>query len=281
MVTFTIPAELRSLCLTFPGQLYDLLLRESAGALSDVIATKHKGGCSGSTSVFHSWGRQMQQHPHIHCIVPALAFDPDKDKIIHPDKDTFLVHFRPLAARFRSRLRSALEKHHPAIFGTLTPAQSAALGTGTTWNVQLQHVGRGVTALRYLARYVHRSAFAPGRLLGYDAHGRVRLRWTCSTTGRDAVLTLTPHEFIRRWLLHVLPRGFTRVRHYGFLSSAAKKTRGRIRLLLGAGPEPEVAQQDREPFCCRQCGKALRYVRELERLPMPRGPPMVKQSTSS
>lgn len=275
MVTFTIPAELRPLCLAFPKTLYDVLLRESAGALSDVIATKHKGGTSGFTSVLHTWGRQMQHHPHVHCIVPAIALSSAGDKFIRPDKDTFLVHFRPLAARFRNRFQTALKEQHPEIFEALTPQQHRVLQPQKQWNVQLQHAGKGVTALRYLARYVHRSAFSPKRLLGYDKQGRVRLRWTCSTSGKTSVMFLTPHEFIRRWLIHVLPKGFTRLRHYGFLSSAAHKTRSRIRLLLGAGPEPVVSPPEREPFSCSDCGGLLHYLGELERLPMPRGPPVI------
>lgn len=273
MVTFTLPSELRSLCLAYPKQLYGLILKESAGALSDVIATKHKGGACGFTSVLHTWGRQMQHHPHVHCIVPALAFDQRDDQLIRPDKDTFFIHFKPLAARFCSRMQKAIKEQHPEIHEALTSAQKQALAPGTTWNVQLQHVGKGVTALRYLARYVHRSTFAPKRLLGYDGQGRIRLRWTCSSTGRDAILTLTPHEFIRRWLLHVLPKGFTRVRHYGWLSSAAVKTRARIRLLLGAAPEVMGEPPEEEPFSCPHCSGTLHYVRELERLPSPRGPP--------
>ena len=233
MVTFTIPAELRRLCHAHPAILYDLILRESAGALRDVIATKFKGARSGFTSVLHTWGRQIQHHPHVHLIVPAVALRADTGQLIHPKKDTFLVHFSPLAQRFRSRLHSALKDQHPEIYQQLTPAQRHALSPAKTWNVQLQPVGRGKTALRYLARYVQRSAFSAGRLLGYDKRGNVRLRWTCSTTNRTSVMTLTPHEFIRRWLLHVLPKGFTRVRHYGYLSSAARKTRLLIRLKLG------------------------------------------------
>jgi len=273
MVTFTLPAQLRSLCLAHPKQLYDLILKESAGALSDVIATKHRSGSCGFTSVLHTWGRQMQHHPHVHCIVPALALDPETDELIHPDNDTFLVHFKPLAARFRSRMQSAIEEQHPGLHKELTSAQKRALAPAATWNVKLQHVGKGVTALRYLARYVHRSAFAPKRLLGYDGRGRVRLRWTCSKTGCDAILALTPHEFIRRWLLHVLPKGFTRVRHYGWLSSAAARTRARIRLLLGVAPEATGERPDEGPFACPHCNGTLHYVRELERLPSPRGPP--------
>jgi hypothetical protein len=278
MVTFTFPAQLRYLCLAYPKEIYNLILRESAGALSDVCATKTKGGRIGLTNILHTWGRQMQHHPHTHCIVPALAFHQQTAEISRPGKEDFLIHYRPLAERFRSRIHSALKNEHPDIYKNLSPEARHALSPKTRWNVNLQHVGRGKTALRYLSRYVQRSAFSPKRLLGYDRKGNIRLRWTCSSTGKSSVMTLSPHEFIRRWLLHVLPKGFTRVRHYGFLSSAAKKTRLKIRLLLGAGCEPKVDLPDRDPFLCEHCGNALQMVGSfprVARLHFNKGPPKV------
>ena len=273
LVTFTLPAELRSLCLAHPKDLYDLLLRESAAALRDVIATKHHGGEVGLTSVFHSWGRQLQHHPHVHCIVPGLVYDPKNDRVTRPDNDTFLVHYRPVAERFRSRVQSALEKHHPDLYAGLTPEARRSLSPRQNWNVQIQAAGSGKSAVRYLARYVQRSALGPKRLTGYDNQGRVRLHWTSSQTGKSAVMTLHPHELIRRWLIHVLPKGFTRVRHYGFQSSAAKRTRLRVRLLLGAGFEPDVIPVAPEPFRCPSCGGALKFLCEIPRATSPRGPP--------
>jgi len=149
MVTFTIAEELRSLCHAHPKILYDLILRESAGALRDVIATKYQGARCGFTSVLHTWGRQVQHHPHVHLIVPAVAYQPDTGQLIRPKKDNFLIHFRPLAERFRSRLNSALQEQHSDLFDALTPAQRQVLSPAKKWNVQLQYVGRGKTALRY------------------------------------------------------------------------------------------------------------------------------------
>lgn len=279
MVTFTIPAELRSLCLGHPKVLYDLMLRCSATALRDVVATKTKTPDAriGSTAVLHTWGRQMQHHPHVHHIVPALVFDPKRDQLIHPDKDTFLVHYAPLAARFRSLLHATLKAEQPDIYQNLTSDQRRALAPRTRWNVQLQHVGRGKTAVRYLAHYVQRSAFAPHRLIGYanDGSGKVLLQWTSSSTKKTAVLALHPDEFIRRWLLHILPKGLPRVRHYGYLSSAAKKTRLRLRVMLGAAlnePPPELPEI--KPFVCDHCGGGLTFVREIARPHPMRGPPL-------
>ena len=279
MVTFTLPAELRALCQAYPKILYGLLLRLSAVALRDVIATKTKGARIGFISVLHTWGRQMQHHPHIHIIIPALAYHPDHGALIHPGKEDFLVHYRPLACRFRNLLKTALQTEHPELFHSLSTKQRAVFAPTKQWNVNLRHVGQGRTALRYLARYVQRSAFSPKRLLGYDAKGRIRLRWTCSTTGETSVLPLTPHEFIRRWLLHVLPKGFIRIRHNGFLSSAAKKTRLRIRLLLGASREPLPKLPETVPFTCQHCGGALILLLELARYHPQRGPPFVATSS--
>jgi hypothetical protein len=274
MVTFTLASELRPLCLAHPKLFYDLMLRESAATLSDVIATKTKAARVGFTSVLHTWGRQMQHHPHVHLIVPAVALDATGEGLIHPPKDSFLVHFHPLADRFRSRLQLALKDRHPDIYATLSCDARRVLSPATRWNVQLQPVGRGRSALRYLARYVQRSAFHPKRLLGYDPDGNVLLRWTSTDTGKTGVMRLHPHEFIRRWLLHVLPKGFTRVRHYGFLSSAARKTRLRVRLLLGEPGEPDVRLPEPNALRCGHCGGSLTFIRELRRACPPRAPPL-------
>lgn len=278
LVTFTIPQELRALGLAFPKEFYSLMLKESAAALIDLARTKLKSPRAriAHTTVLHTWGRQIQHHPHIHAIVPATAWCPDRDEMLFPKDDHFFVHYRPLADRFRNRLRQALRQQHPEIYQNLTSAQLRALSTATPWNVQLQHAGTGKTAIRYLARYVRRSAVGPKRILGYDKNGKILVAWTQSGTNKTGVLHLHPHEFIRRWLLHVLPKGFARVRHYGFSSSSAKKVRLRVRLHLGCGGEPLVKLPERDPFACPCCGGELIFLRQLERLPRfiaPRGPP--------
>lgn len=274
MVTFTIPAELRSLCQKHPAKLYDLLLKQSASALKDIVLTK-TNGITGFSSVLHTWGRQLQHHPHVHCIVPATSLNVQAQSLVLPNKDSFLVHFRPLAARFRNLMQLGLQTQHSGIYQKLTADQSRALSTKTQWNVQLQHVGKGKTALRYLARYVKRSGFTNKRLIGYTADRKhILLRWTNSANGKQGVLRLTVHEFIRRWLLHVLPKGFIRVRHYGYLSSAAKKTRLLIRALLGEIGEPTPQLPETGKFCCPHCKGKLQFLRELPRLTPNRGPPL-------
>ena len=273
MVTFTIPAELRQACLAHPKELYDTILKQSANALRDVIATKTVGGQSGFTSVLHTWGRQLQHHPHVHCIVPALAWQPDKKRLIYPKDETFLIHYAPLAARFRNLMRQALQSEHPEIFANLPLTAKQAFLPSRTWNVQLQHVGRGHTAVRYLARYVKRSAIGPHRLIGYDKHGNIRLHWTNSESGKPGILTLTPHELIRRWLIHVLPKGFARVRHNGFMRSAACRTLQTIRLHLGVDPKPEPKLPETKPHTCPCCCGKLTFLRDIAPIRSLRAPP--------
>lgn len=280
MVTFTLPAELRQACLAHPKELYAAILKQSANALRDIIATKTGGGQSGFTSVLHTWGRQLQHHPHVHCIVPALAWQPDKKQLIHPKDETFLVHYAPLAARFRNLLRLALQSEHPEIYEALSTAAKAAFLPNKRWNVQLQHVGRGHTAVRYLARYVKRSAIGPKRIIGYDKHRNIRLHWTSSDTGKPGIMTLHPHEFIRRWLIHVLPKGFARVRHYGFASAAATRTLQTIRLHLGADPKPEPIFPEPLPHTCPCCGGNLTFLRDIAPIHLLRAPPRIAWGTA-
>ena len=275
MLTFTIPAELRSCFIAQPKLAYDGLMKASAEALKNLIASKYKGAQAGFINVLHTWGRQIQHHPHVHCIVPAVVFDADKQDILKPKKaDSFFVHFKPLAQHFRSLMRKMLlDIEHNTGFRMSKEAR-IALSPATNWNVQVKPVGEGKAALRYLARYVQRSAFDPKRLLGYDKEGNVRIRWTHSNTGKKGVMTLTPHELIRRWLLHVLPKGLMRVRHYGYLSPAAVKTRLLIRALLGEIGEPEIEMPDflNEAHKCSACGCELKLVHTFKRI---RPPPWI------
>ncbi|MFK7852305.1 MAG: transposase [Akkermansiaceae bacterium] len=218
--------------------------------------------------MFHSWGRQLQHHPQ-------------EKRLITPKKDDFLVHFRPLAERFRNLMRQVLQNEHSEIFQNLSLAAKKSLQPQTTWNVQLQHVGSGRTAVRYLARYVRRSAIGPKRLIGYDKQGRVKLYWTSSSTGKTAIMALHPHELIRRWLIHVLPNGFARARHYGFMSSAATRKMQTIRLHLGADPKPEPQLPEARPHTCPCCGGNLTFLRELAPVRLMRGPPKKRKEQAA
>ena len=273
LITFTIPSELWPLCRQHPAKLYDLLLGESAGALQDLAATKLKGRL-GFTSVLHTWGRQLQHHPHVHVIVPAVAFDPSSRQLRFPKQNEFLLHTAPLAARFRNRLEIALNTRHPEIHHALDPKVRSSFDHQSKWRLDCRHAGRGHAAIRYLARYVFKTALGKGRLLGYEPDGRIRLSYQDSTTKQWGVVRLTPDTFLRRFLTHVLPKGFVRVRHFGWLAGAARKTRLLVRALLcGQLDEPAPNLPETPQPTCPDCGAIMIRIAELAPLDFKRGPP--------
>lgn len=266
LVTLTVPGDLRGICRKHPAILYDLLLRESAAALKDLCLGK-LGGLPGFTAVLHTWGRQMQHHPHVHLVVPGVMLSPDRD-LRRPKREDFLVHGRPLATRFRNRLEIALKRDHPAIHAMLMAGHPQAFAG--KWIADVLQTGSGRPALRYLARYVFRSALGPKRLLGYDAQGRIRLLCHESRTNRPHVIALNPEAFLKRWLTHVLPHGFVRVRHYGWMSGAAKKSRLLVRALVcDELDEPGPVLPELPVPRCECCGASMTLLRRIK----PRGPP--------
>jgi len=266
LITLTVPDSLRGVCKAHPAILYDLLLREAARAAKDLCLSK-LGGWPGFIAVLHTWGRRMQHHPHIHIVVPGVVLAAD-GTLRHPNKRDFLIHGNPLAARFRNRLELALRQNHPAIHTALTQRHPQIFQI--KWVADVLHTGSGRPALRYLARYVFRSALGPRRILGYDQHGRIRLLCHDSGTNQPRVIALDPDTFLKRWLTHVLPNGFVRVRHYGWLSGAARKTRLRVRALLcGQLDEPKPVPPATPIPRCQHCGAAMTLLGSVE----PRGPP--------
>ena len=148
--------------------------------------------------------------------------------------------------------------------------QAHQLSLGFKWVADVRHTGSGRPALRYLARYVFRSALGPGRLLGYDAQGRVRLLCHESGTNRPQVIALPVDTFLRRWLTHVLPKGFVRVRHHGWMAGAARKSRLLVRALVcGQLDEPEPVLPAPPVPRCPHCGAEMKLLATIE----PRGPP--------
>ena len=274
LVTFTIPDSLWPACKQHPAILYDLLLRESAGAMQDLAHTK-LGGRLGFTSILHTWGRPMQHHPHVHIVVPAVAFNPATRNLCHPNHpDRFFLHETPLALRFRNRMDLALKKRHPEVHQSL-PGQARRDLSATKWRVNCLPVGHGRPALRYLARYVYKTALGPSRILGYTRDGRLRLSYQQSNTGAWRVTALHPDTFIQRFLTHVLPKGFVRVRHYGWMSGAARKTRLLVRALVcGQIGEPTPKLPELPKPCCPDCGALMNPVATLAPLQFKRGPPI-------
>lgn len=262
LVTFTVPEELREPIRAHQHELYHALFAHSAGALADVALTK-LGIEPGCTGVLHTWTRQLIYHPHVHYLVPGGGLTPDGLRWKRVADPEFFLPTRVLAARFKNRLRQHLEHEHQELLKTI-PSRAWR----QAWVVDVQPVGRGHTALRYLAAYVQKTALSASRLVACDER-TVTFTHQDRATGETRALRLPAHEFLRRFLQHVLPTGFQRVRHYGWLSPAARKRWERIQALLDW--KPAVPPVDSSAPCwaprCPRCQKPMQLVGPLARPP--------------
>jgi hypothetical protein len=262
LVTFTVPEELRAVIRAHGKELYAALFRQSAGALTDVALTK-LGVELGFTGVLHTWTGQLVFHPHVHYLVPGGGLTPDGLRWKRVEDPQFLLPTRVLAARFRNRLRQWLQAEHQPLLKPI-PARAWRID----WVVDVQPVGRGQSALRYLAAYVQKTALSPARLVHCD-NATVTFTHPERQTGQTRTLRLSGEEFLRRFLQHVLPTGFQRVRHFGWLSPAAKFRWQRIQALLDWKPAAPPAAE--APSCwapeCPRCHKPMRLLGTLARSP--------------
>jgi putative transposase/transposase-like zinc-binding protein len=267
LLTLTVPEEMRGVFLHFPQELYPAFFAAVSDALKALCArSKFLGGNIGFIAILHTWTRRMLFHPHIHVLVPAVGLAPSGCELKHPRNEEYFLPEKALAQATRKAINEALTKDHPEILARIEPA-----AWQKPWVVQVQGAGRGRTALRYLAAYVKKSAFSEGRLLGYEPSGRIVLSYRNSADGKLKSEALDPLELIRRWLLHVLPEGLVRVRHYGWLSPAAHMAFLRVRFLLGLGPSriPPLCKSEapRCPFCNGP-------LSQIARIAPQRGPPL-------
>jgi hypothetical protein len=262
LVTFTVPEQLRTAIRTHAKELYGALFRESAGALHDAALSK-LGIQLGFTGVLHTWTRQLLFHPHVHYLVPGGGLTPNGLRWKRVPDPQFLLPTRLLAARFKNRLRQWLEVEHQEVL-----KQIPARAWRTDWVVDVQPVGRGQAALRYLAAYVQKTALSPARLVACD-EATVTFTHQERDTGQTRALRLSGQEFLRRFLQHVLPTGFQRVRHFGWLSPAAKTRWQRLHALLDC--KPAVPPTTPVAPCwvpvCARCQKPMRLLGTLARPP--------------
>lgn len=297
-VVFTVPAEIARIAYWNQKAVYGLLFRASAETVMTIAADpKRLGAKVGMTSVLHTWGSALTHHPHVHMIVPGGGLSPDGKSWV-ACRPGFFLHVRVLARLFRRLFLDGLMDLHRAgllnFFGDLDRlaqadnfAQWLALFRKTDWVVYAKPPFGGPEAvLAYLSRYTHRVAISNHRLVSADAD-TVAFRWKdyrIKRGDRQKIMRLATPEFIRRFLIHVLPGGFHRIRHYGLLASATRKTNiTKIRALLGVqrseqntepDPEPEIAPLTlREPCPC--CGGDMRIIEIFRRgqKPMSRAPP--------
>ena len=260
-VVYTLPAELRDVAWQNKRVVYDLLMKAAAETTLEIAADKKRLGARiGITSVLHTWGSAMTHHPHVHMIVPGGGLSPDGTRWI-ASRENFLVHVHVLARKFRGKLLAMLLDAHNG--GRLkffnTHAGLADKATFKRFLGPLRHLkwvvyckapfAGPVQVLRYLSRYTHRIAISNRRLVSAD-DGGVAFRWKDyreDGLARWKTMRLAPFEFIRRFLIHVLPKGFHRIRHYGLLANANRTVSiAKARVLLGVA-QPETAEQTAGP----------------------------------
>ena len=273
-VVFTLPAAIGAVAFQNKAAVYDLLFTTAAETLTTLAADpKHLGARIGLTAVLHTWGSALTHHPHVHVIAPGGGLSPDGARWI-ACKPGFFLPVRVLSRLFRRLFLEGLAALNRAgrlaFFGDLAPlteksAFDAALAPlrGSEWVVHAKRPFAGPKAvLAYLARYTHRVAISNSRLIALDDRG-VTFKWKdYRIKGRDRLKTMTldAAEFIRRFLLHVLPSGFHRIRHYGLIAGAVRAHNiERVRQLLAASTQPresERAEADNEtetPPTDRRC----------------------------
>lgn len=263
MATFTLPEELRPLALAHPKAVYDALMDCAAESLRTLEADPRFVGCkvAGFTGILHTWGRQMQFHPHVHFIIPGGGLSADREYWIAAKGD-FLVHVRALSRVFRGKMKDRLRKE--SLLDRTPPAVWCA-----KWNVHCKAVGNGERALKYLGAYVFRVVISDARITRYDGK-TVTIKYQKVGSSRWRHMTFSVIEFMRRYLQHVLPRGFMKVRHYGFLAPNFGVSIQRIRELICMLYETlrnwvlhVPVRKPSRPLVCKECGTELRWIRFL------------------
>jgi predicted RNA-binding Zn-ribbon protein involved in translation (DUF1610 family) len=284
LITFTLPAELRAIAYRHQRQVYTLFFRASAAALQQLAADpRFVGGQIGMLGVLQTWTRDLRYHPHIHYLVPAIGLATD-GRVRRPRNPGFLVPVQALAILFRAKLRAALSQ-------TTYAGEIETTIWRQPWVVDCRGVGNGAAALKYLAPYIFRVALANHRIVGL-ANDRVTFRYVDGATHQPKTCTLPALTFLHRFLQHVLPRGFVKVRQFGLFSRGQRSVLAQVRAYLavldvgsrrGRGTRADAAEVSvsaaLQPTVerCPVCGQVMQA-----RLLAPqrsRGPPNVRDTT--
>jgi hypothetical protein len=263
-VTFTLPHQLCQLAIRNPRVMYNILFQAASEALLTLGAdSRHIGAHLGFLAVLHTWDQQLRPHPHLHCLVPAGGIAPDHSRWVRTRRPRYLMPTSVLAARFRKQFLKSLWRAYRCnklrLGGALAPLKKTAEFhrlysklKRMKWVVDARPpFGNPEHVLQYLARYTHRVAISNGRLIDLQ-DGEVTFRWRDSADHNQQKLKkLGAIEFMRRFLLHVLPKGFVKIRHFGFLAHPERRPALQLaRELLGAPePPPEVPQKTAERKC--------------------------------
>ena len=279
-VVFSVPHELNVFALENPRCFYDLLFAAATATALEVAATpKHLGAEIGIIGILHTWGQNLLLHPHIHCLIPAGGLSPDHTQWVRP-RYSFFLPVKALSRVFRGKFIAGLKRLYrrkklgragpAALLGELKHfAQFLRSLHRQDWVVYAKSaLGGPRQVLRYLGRYTHRVAISNHRLLSFDGE-RVTFRWKDYTHGgKQRTMTLAATEFLRRFFLHVLPKGFVRIRHFGFLANRFRATRLSLCNQLLSSSEPETAARDTPvnsdlTWPCPRCGSRMLVTRRI------------------
>jgi Putative transposase/Transposase zinc-binding domain len=298
-VVFSIPAELADIAFHNKAVMYDLLFRAASETMLTIAADpRHLGARIGITAVLHTWGSAMTHHPHIHMIVPGGGISLDGTHWVS-SRPAFLLPVRVLSKLFRRLFLTRLLELHAAgrlaFFGDHAGLREERAFTHLiarlrkkNWVVYAKPPFGGPEAvLAYLSRYTHRVAISNRRLISLD-EGGVTFRYKDyrrDGAERHRTMTLATDEFIRRFMLHVLPKGFHRIRHYGLLASACRKanvTRARQLLAVPQVVDPAEPVEPTEPRPpCPCCGGRMIIIETFQRWAQPRAPPVCPAPTGT
>ncbi len=279
-VVFTLPHQLAALAYQNKRLLYRLLFQASAATLLQVAADpRHLGAQIGFLSVLHTWGQNLQHHPHIHCVIPSGGLSTDPTRWIHPRYPFFLptkVLSRVFRGKFVTGLRRAFQQGKLGFYGDQEAFRDPKLFRALLrslfrqdWIVYAKPpFGGPEYVLHYLARCTHRVAISNHRLLAFQ-NGQVTFRWKDYAHGnKQRKMTLTADEFLRRFLLHVLPKGFVRIRFFGLLANRRRATLLPLcrQVLAAQAPLPSVCPASPQPptsWSCPRCGGPMVILKRL------------------
>lgn len=259
MVTFTIPQELRSVARSNQRVVYSSMFRSAAESLRTLEADSRFVGCktAGFSGVLHTWGRQLQYHPHIHFVVPGGGLNAARTQW-KSSGGNFLVHVRALSRMYRGKMKQAMKE--AGLLDLVDPSVWSS-----EWVVHCQSAGDGRAVMKYLGAYVMRVAIAPSRIVSYNGR-TVRFKYQKVGSSKWRYMTLTAMEFMRRFLQHVLPSGFMKIRHYGFLSPNFSVPLQKIRELicvlyelLRNRPVKIKPPDPPKPLRCLKCSGAMQW----------------------
>ncbi len=254
MLTFTLPAGFNDVTRSHQSLIYDLLFKASAAATQQLAEDpRFVGGQTGMVGVLQTWGRNLAYHPHIHYLVPAGGWAKDSQTWL-PARQDFLLPVRALSKLFRGKMQAALRD--AACYKQLPPKVWKQ-----KWVVHCEAVGSGLGALKYLAPYIFRVALSNNRLVKLE-HDRVTFRYRDTGSGAERLCTLGAEDFIHRFLQHVLPKGFVKVRYYGIFSPSWRRSLSVLRQQLQE--IHEIARKAQNPHCD---DSALSSESELHRCP--------------